>query len=245
MSALDSHDQQLAARWAATIERIRRAEADYGRREESVDLLAVSKTFPPARIRQVAELGQRCFGENYAQEALPKLRSLSDLALEWHFIGHIQSNKTAVIAKHFDWVHSVDRLKVAQRLSLHRPSEMSPLQVCVEVNLSGEHSKSGCPIESLPALALEVAKLPQLQLRGLMALPVLTDDYARQRAEFRRLRIALEELISLGIPVDTLSMGTSADLEAAIAEGATMVRVGTAIFGERNKPISRALESDA
>lgn len=234
MSAIDSRDPQLAVRWATTMERIRRAEACCSRREGSVELLAVSKAFAPIRIRQAAELGQRSFGENYVQEALQKLPFLLDLPLEWHFIGHIQSNKTAAIAKHFDWVHSVDRLKIAQRLSRHRPSEMSPLQVCLEVNLSGEPDKSGCNIESLPTLALEVAKLPQLRLRGLMGLPAPTDDYAQQRAEFRRLRLALDELVALGIPLDTLSMGTSGDLEAAIAEGASMVRVGTAIFGKRS-----------
>lgn len=245
MSVTNFHDPQLASRWMATIERIRRAEAYYGRREGAVELLAVSKTFPPTSIRQVAELGQRRFGENYVQEALPKLHSLSDLCLDWHFIGHIQSNKTAAIAEHFNWVHSVDRLKIAQRLSSQRPSKLAPLQICLEVNLSAERSKSGCDIQTLPALALEIAKLPNLQLRGLMALPAPADDGAIQRAAFRRLRIAMEDLIALGIPLDTLSMGTSGDLEAAIAEGATLVRVGTAIFGERGKRGRPASESAA
>lgn len=245
MSFAKSDDSQLKARWTLTMERIRRAEARYNRHEGCVALLAVSKTFSSADIRHAAELGQQRFGENYVQEALPKLRSLIDLDLEWHFIGHVQSNKTAAIAEHFNWVHSVDRLKIAQRLSTQRPSNRAPLQICLEVNVSGERSKSGCALTALSKLALEVAKLPQLQLRGLMALPALTGDMATQRAAFRRLRVAMEELIALGIPVDTLSMGTSSDLEAAIAEGATLVRVGTAIFGERAVGTSLESYSDA
>jgi len=240
----NSPDPQLASRWLATIERIRLAEARYGRRAGSVELLAVSKTFPPACLRQVAALGQRCFGENYVQEALPKLSSLSDLGLDWHFIGHIQSNKTAAIAENFSWVHSVDRLKIAQRLNSQRPDHLPPLQICLEVNLSAEPSKSGCDLEHLPDLALEIAKLPRLQLRGLMALPALTEDSAAQRSAFQRLRLAMENLIAQGIPLDTLSMGTSGDLEAAIAEGATLVRVGTAIFGARSRPGPPGSESD-
>lgn len=233
MSFANSDDSPLAARWVATLERIRHAEARYHRQQGSVDLLAVSKTFSSACIRQAAELGQRHFGENYVQEALPKVRSLLDLGLDWHFIGHLQSNKTAVVAEHFSWVHSVDRLKIAARLNAQRPRNLPPLQICLEVNVSGERSKSGCDIAALPTLALEVAKLPRLQLRGLMALPAPTDDMAIQRASFRRLRVAMEELLAFGIALDTLSMGTSRDLEAAIAEGATLVRVGTAVFGER------------
>lgn len=240
-----SQDPQLASRWLATIERIRRAEAHYGRKPGSVELLAVSKTFPPDQIRQVAALGQRRFGENYVQEAIPKLSSLSDLDLEWHFIGHIQSNKTAAIAENFSWVHSVDRLKIAQRLSSQRPTHLPSLQVCLEVNVSAEPSKSGCDIQSLPALALEIATIPRLQLRGLMALPALTGDSVAQRSAFQRLRLAMEDLIAQGIPLDTLSMGTSGDLEAAIAEGATLVRVGTAIFGTRSGSPPAGSESGA
>lgn len=240
-----SHDPQLSSRWLATIERIRCAEAHYGRKPGSVELLAVSKTFPPARIRQVAALGQRRFGENYVQEAIPKLSSLSDLDLEWHFIGHIQSNKTAAIAERFSWVHSVDRLKIAQRLSSQRPAHLPPLQICLEVNVSAEPSKSGCDLQGLSTLALEIAKLPRLQLRGLMALPALTDVSVAQRSAFQRLRVAMEDLIAQGIPLDTLSMGTSGDLEAAIAEGATLVRVGTAIFGTRSGSTPTGSESDA
>lgn len=209
------------------------AERRYGRPAGSVQLLAVSKTHPPETLRLAVAAGQRCFGENYLQEALAKIEALADLTLEWHFIGPIQSNKTRAIAEHFSWVHSIDRLKVAQRLSEQRPTTLPPLNVCVQVNVSDETSKSGCLLEELPALATAVAALPRLRLRGLMAIPAEEEELERQRVPFRLLRQASEALNSSGLTLDTLSMGMSDDLEAAIAEGATLVRVGSAIFGAR------------
>ncbi len=209
------------------------AECRYGRVPGAVRLLAVSKTHPAEALREAAAAGQDCFGESYLQEALPKIELLHDLGLEWHFIGPIQSNKTRPIAERFHWVHSVDRLKIAQRLSRQRPPELPALNVCLQVNVSGEASKAGCPPETLPALAREVAALPRLRLRGLMAIPAAATDLERQRLPFRSLRLALEALNDAGLALDTLSMGMSDDLEAAIAEGATLVRVGSAIFGSR------------
>ncbi|MDV9031593.1 YggS family pyridoxal phosphate-dependent enzyme [Pseudomonas sp. RAC1] len=197
----------------------------------SVQLLAVSKTKPASAIADLHRAGVRDFGENYLQEALTKQTELSDLPLIWHFIGPIQSNKTKAIAEHFDWVHSVDRLKIAQRLSEQRPTGLPPLNICLQVNVSGEDSKSGCTPEQLPALAQAVAALPNLRLRGLMAIPEPTDDPAAQHAAFARLR-QLQEALGLGL--DSLSMGMSHDLEAAIAQGATWVRIGTALFGARD-----------
>ncbi|MCP1641658.1 pyridoxal phosphate enzyme (YggS family) [Pseudomonas citronellolis] len=191
----------------------------------------MSKTKPAADIREAHAAGLDDFGENYLQEALGKQVELADLALTWHFIGPIQSNKTRPIAEHFHWVHSVDRLKVAERLSAQRPADLPPLNVCLQVNVSGEDSKSGCAPEELPALARAVAALPNLKLRGLMAIPEPTEDIAAQRAAFARLR---ELLTALNLGLDTLSMGMSHDLEAAIAEGATWVRIGTALFGARD-----------
>ncbi|MCP1724003.1 pyridoxal phosphate enzyme (YggS family) [Pseudomonas citronellolis] len=191
----------------------------------------MSKTKPAADIREAHAAGLDDFGENYLQEALGKQVELADLALTWHFIGPIQSNKTRPIAEHFHWVHSVDRLKVAERLSAQRPAHLPPLNVCLQVNVSGEASKSGCAPEELPALARAVAALPNLKLRGLMAIPEPTEDVAAQRAAFARLR---ELLTALNLGLDTLSMGMSHDLEAAIAEGATWVRIGTALFGARD-----------
>ena len=211
------------------------AAAAAGRAAETVGLLAVSKTFGAAAMRELAACGQREFGENYLQEALEKQAQLADLPLVWHFIGPIQSNKTRAIAENFSWVHGVDRLKIAERLSAQRPPDMSPLQVCIEVNVSGEASKGGVAVAELPALAEAVAKLPGLRLRGLMAIPAPTPDPAAQRAAFRRVREAYEDLIRRGHALDTLSMGMSGDLEAAILEGATIVRVGTALFGERTR----------
>ena len=213
------------------------AETRYGRTPGSAQLLAVSKTQPATALRAAATSGQRRFGENYLQEALAKIEALADLALEWHFIGPIQSNKTRPIAEHFDWVHSVDRLKIAERLSAQRPPALPPLNICLQVNVSGEASKSGCSLEELPALATAVAQLPHLRLRGLMAIPAPADDFDQQRIPLRELRLALEQLNARGLALDTLSMGMSDDLEAAIAEGATLVRVGSAIFGARpSKP---------
>ena len=205
---------------------------------DSVLLIAVSKTFGSDAVIAAADAGQRMFGENYLQEALDKKLAVAaarpDLALEWHFIGPIQSNKTRPIAENFDWVHAVDREKIAQRLSDQRPADIPPLQICLQVNVSGEDSKSGVsPAELLP-LARAVSAMPHLQLRGLMAIPEPTDDAERQRAPFIQLRQLAQQLREAGIETDTLSMGMSADMVAAIAEGATMVRVGTAIFGQRD-----------
>jgi PLP dependent protein len=206
-----------------------------GRPVQSVTLLAVSKTQTAAAIRDACAAGQHDFGENYVQEALRKQLELGDLrsALRWHLIGPLQSNKTREVAEHFDWVHTVDRVKVAQRLSDQRPAGLAPLQVCIQVNVSGEASKAGVAPGDVAPLARAVAALPRLELRGLMSIPEPSDDVAVQRAQHRRLRELLESLRAGGLEVDTLSMGMSADLEAAIAEGSTMVRVGTAIFGER------------
>ncbi|QDD91149.1 YggS family pyridoxal phosphate-dependent enzyme [Pseudomonas oryzihabitans] len=221
----------IAENSATVLERIAAASRTAGRDPATVGLLAVSKTKPAAALREAAAAGLRDFGENYLQEALDKQATLADLPLVWHFIGPIQSNKTRAIASHFDWVHSVDRLKIAQRLAEQRPAERGPLNICLQVNVSGEASKSGCHPDELPALATAVSQLPNLRLRGLMAIPEPTDDPASQRAAFARLR-ALSEALNLDL--DTLSMGMSQDLEAAIAEGATWVRIGTALFGARD-----------
>ena len=216
--------------------RIREAAQACGRDPESVGLLAVSKTKPAAAVREAHACGQRDFGENYLQEALNKQAELSDLALTWHFIGPIQSNKTRPIAEHFAWVHSVDRLKIAQRLSEQRAAALPVLKICLQVNVSGEASKSGVSPDELPALAAAVAKLPRLELAGLMAIPEPSPDEALLRSRFRMLaslRDALRQ--QLGLPLETLSMGMSDDLELAIAEGSTLVRVGSAIFGARQK----------
>jgi len=198
-----------------------------------VRLLAVSKTFPPAAVREAAQAGLRDFGENYVQEGVEKVLELSPLGLTWHYIGPIQSNKTRAIAEHFDWVHSIDRAKIAARLAEARGPGRSELQVCIQVNVSGEATKSGVDPAGAAQLAGEVAALPRLKLRGLMAVPEPTPDEALQRRRFGQLRELRDRLNREGFAMDTLSMGMSADLEAAIAEGATMVRVGTAIFGER------------
>jgi pyridoxal phosphate enzyme (YggS family) len=224
----------VEGRLRAVQARIARAVAEAGRDAGTVRLLAVSKTFGADAVRDMAACGQLEFGESYVQEALEKQAALADLPLLWHFIGPIQSNKTRAIAEHFSWVHSVDRLKIAGRLAGQRPPTLPPLQVCIELNVSGEVSKAGVSVSELPALADAVAALPRLQLRGLMAIPAPMGDRAAQRAAFRQVRQAFETLVAQGHPLDTLSMGMSADLEAAIQEGATIVRVGTALFGERN-----------
>ncbi len=211
--------------------RIREAAQASQRNFADIGLLAVSKTKPADAIREAHAVGVRDFGENYLQEALEKQTQLADLPLIWHFIGPIQSNKTRPIAEHFDWVHSVDRLKIAQRLSDQRPAHLPALNICLQVNISGEDSKSGCSPEELTALARAVVALPNLRLRGLMAIPEPTDDVAAQHAAFARLRQLRDEL---ALNLDTLSMGMSHDLEAAIAEGATWVRIGTALFGARD-----------
>ena len=212
---------------------------------QSVTLLAVSKTFGADAVRDAMAAGQRAFGENYVQEALAKIAALADRrdALEWHLIGPLQSNKTREVAEQFDWVHSVDRLKIAERLSAQRPDALPPLNVCVQVNVSGEASKSGVEPAALPALAHAVARLPRLRLRGLMSIPEPVDGFDAQRAPHRRLRELFEALNAEGLALDTLSMGMSADLEAAIAEGSTLVRVGSAIFGERSAPPAQRADS--
>lgn len=215
--------------------RIARACAAAQRPVQSVTLLTVSKTFGADAVREAAAAGERRFGENYVQEAIEKIEALADLRsrIEWHLIGPLQSNKTRVAAKYFDWVHSVDRLKIAERLSEQRPADLPPLNVCLQVNVSGEASKSGVAPDELPELAHAVATLRGVRLRGLMSIPEPSDDPAQQVAPHRQLRQLFERLQQEGLPLDTLSMGMSADLEAAIAEGSTMVRVGTAIFGRR------------
>jgi len=223
----------LEQRWNAVRQRLHTAEQVASRPVGSVHLIAVGKTHPAEAIRAVHALGQRDFGENYLQEALDKQAQLNDLDIVWHFIGPIQSNKTRAIAEHFGWVHSVDRLKIAERLSAQRPDGLPPLNVCIQVNVSGEASKSGVDFAELSALAQAIRSLPRLRLRGLMAIPEPTDDPERQRQAFRALRIAMSELDMSEL--DTLSMGMSDDLEAAVSEGATMVRIGTAIFGPRAK----------
>ncbi len=225
----------IRTRLAAVRRRILEAEKRFGRAPGSVKLLAVSKTFGPEAVAEAMEEGQRAFGENYLQEALAKIEALRERAPQWHFIGAIQSNKTRDIARHFDWVHTVDRLKIARRLSEQRPDELAPLNVCLQINISGEASKSGAAPEQAGALAAEIAALPRLKLRGLMAIPAREEKFERQRAAFTRLRTLKEEIEASGLPLDTLSMGMSNDLEAAIAEGATLVRVGSAIFGPRTQ----------
>ena len=213
------------------------AAQESGRPAESVQLLAVSKTFGADAVLEAVAAGQRAFGENYLQEGVDKIKAVQEAgapALEWHFIGPIQSNKTRPIAEHFDWVHTVEREKIAQRLSEQRPAGLAPLQICLQVNISGEASKSGVTPQELSALAHKVAALPNLTLRGLMAIPEPVEDYAQQRAAFAALRALYEQLRAEGLALDTLSMGMSADLRAAIVEGATIVRVGSAIFGSRN-----------
>jgi pyridoxal phosphate enzyme (YggS family) len=225
----------IATKLQQVRERIARACVAAQRPVRSVTLLAVSKTFGPEAVREAHAAGQRAFGENYVQEALAKAHDLADLrpSIEWHLIGPLQSNKTREVAALFDWVHSVDRLKLAERLSAQRPAGLPPLQLCLQVNISGETSKHGvAPAEAL-ALARAVSVLPNLRLRGLMSIPEAAADVALQRASHRALHELLDALGAQGLALDTLSMGMSADLESAIAEGATIVRVGTAIFGGR------------
>lgn len=226
MTTISTNLQAVRARIAAAAQLA-------GRAVEDIRLLAVSKTFPPERIREAALAGQIAFGENYLQESLGKIAALADLGLEWHFIGPLQSNKTRPVAEHFSWVHGIERLKIAERLSAARGAARPPLQVCIQVNVSGEASKSGVSPGETAALAHAVAGLPNLRLRGLMAIPEPTDDMPLARQRFAMLRELREVLNKAEMALDTLSMGMSHDLEAAILEGATIVRVGTAIFGER------------
>ena len=224
----------IAANLQAVRARIAAACIGAGRAADSVQLLAVSKTWPAASVREAVAAGQRAFGENYVQEAVTKAAELGDAGLEWHFIGPLQGNKTRLVAENFAWVHSVERLKIAERLAAQRPPKLPALQVCLQVNISGEVSKSGCSPHELPDLARAVAVLPGLRLRGLMAIPEPGDDVRLQRSRFALLRELRDRLATEGLALDTLSMGMSHDLEAAILEGATIVRIGTAIFGQRN-----------
>ncbi len=230
MENTDQRLQQLRAR-------ITDAEQRYSRTPGAVRLLAVSKTHSAEKILALINAGQLHIGESYLQEALPKISLLTDLVpardIQWHFIGPIQSNKTRDIAENFNWVHTVDRKKIAQRLNNQRPENMPALNVCLQVNISGESSKSGITLTNLPKLAENIMSLPRLKLRGLMAIPARSQDFEEQRLPFRQLRLALEGLNKNGLGLDTLSMGMSNDLEAAIAEGATIIRVGTALFGSR------------
>ena len=215
---------------------IAKAAAEASRDPSSVALLAVSKTFPASDVRAAFDAGQRAFGENYVQESVAKITDLASLRseIQWHFIGPLQSNKTKLVAENFDWVHSVDRLKIAERLSAQRPEGMPALNVCLQVNVSGEESKSGVAPEEALTVAHAIAALPNLKLRGLMSIPEPAASLDQQRAPHKRLRELMDTLRADGLQLDTLSMGMSADIEAAILEGATMVRIGTAIFGARD-----------
>ena len=206
-----------------------------------ITLLAVSKTVPASVIREAYSAGQLAFGENFVQEALDKIHGLRDLPLQWHFIGPIQSNKTRAIAENFSWVHSVDRLKIAQRLSEQRPANLPPLNVCLQINVSGEATKGGVAADEAASLAHAIAVLPRLQLRGLMAIPAPAAGLPAQRAPFAQMRELLQRLNTAGLKMDTLSMGMSHDMTAAILEGATIVRVGTAIFGSRNQELKNIM----
>jgi pyridoxal phosphate enzyme (YggS family) len=232
--------RSVAENLQAVRERIAQAAAAAGRPGAAVTLVAVSKTQPPERVREAHAAGQRAFGENYVQEAIEKMQALGDLDLEWHLIGPLQSNKTRLAASRFHWVQTVQSERIARRLAAQRPAELGALNVLIQVNVSGEASKSGVAPEETAALAHAVARLPNLRLRGLMAIPEPHADPARLRAQFRRLRELFELLRREGLALDTLSMGMSEDLETAIAEGATMVRVGTAIFGARARVRSAA-----
>lgn len=232
-------------------ERVARACAAAGRDVKTVTLLAVSKTFGPDDVAAAVAAGQRAFGENYIQEGVEKVLAMRALlpgqTLEWHCIGPVQSNKTRLVATHFDWVHSVDRLKIAQRLSEQRPEDRAPLQVCLQVNVDGGANKSGVAPDELPALAHAVAALPRLRLRGLMCIPEPSEDPMVQRSAFRQVRGLLQGLVDQGLSLDVLSMGMSDDLEPAVAEGSTMVRVGRAIFGHRprKEPVTASAAGSA
>ena len=234
--ALEDNDpdaDDIAAALARVRARIEAAERKFGRVPGSVSLLAVSKKKPAAAVRRAHDAGQSAFGENHLQEAVAKMDALGDLGLEWHFIGPVQSNKTRPIAARFDWVHSIDRIKVARRISEQRPDHLAPINACIQINVSGESTKSGIALDELADFSREVRGLPRLKLRGLMAIPEPTPDFESQRIPLRTLGNALAALEQQGIMLDTLSMGMTDDMEAAIAEGATIVRVGTAIFGAR------------
>ena len=223
----------IAVRLQGVQDRIARAAQAAGRAVDEVALIAVTKTVAADRIAEAYRCGQRAFGENYVQESLAKIAALHDLPLEWHYIGPIQSNKTRAIAEHFQWVHSIDRVKIAERLAASRSADQPPLNVCIQINVSGESTKGGVPPGDELSIAQAIAALPRLRLRGLMTIPEPTDDVSLQRRRYAEVRKARDGLVAAGYAVDTLSMGMSDDLEAAIAEGATIVRVGTAIFGAR------------
>ena len=235
----------VASRLQAVKDRIARVAQSVGRSPDDITLLVASKTHQAERVREAWHAGQKIFGENYLQEALAKMPDLADLPIEWHFIGPIQSNKTKRITENFVWVHSVDRIKIADRLAKDRPESLPPLQICLQVNVSGEDSKSGVQPEELVQLAAHVVRLPRLKLRGLMAVPELTTATALQRSQFHMLWGLFDRLRKDGYELDTLSMGMSEDMEIAIAEGATTVRVGTAIFGPRRYPIPEELAARA
>ena len=226
----------IPGRVMAVHNRLARAALAFSRQPGDITLLAVSKTYDHTAVRATAQTGQRDFGENYLQEALDKQKAVANPNLVWHFIGPIQSNKTRGIAENFAWAHSVDRLKIAERLSYQRPDGMPPLNLCIEVNISGETSKSGAAPDSVLQLAEEIASLPRVHLRGLMAIPAPSACLRQQRLAFHQVRALFNTLNARGLKLDTLSMGTSGDFEAAIAEGSTMVRIGTAIFGARRCP---------
>ena len=232
---LDSATRNLRTHWEDTRKRIATAATRWGRLCDSVGLVAISKGHAASALRTVAGFGQRDFGENYLQEALPKLQALADLSLTWHFTGQLQGNKTRTVAEHFHWVHTLDRERIAVRLNDQRPHYAPPLNVCLQVSLEDEPGKGGVPPEQLLTLAQSVAKLPKLKLRGLMCIPPPRDTFEEQRALFEQLAAHQRRLVDAGFELDTLSMGMSADLEAAVAAGATWVRIGTAIFGERVK----------
>jgi pyridoxal phosphate enzyme (YggS family) len=223
----------IANSLAAVRAQIEAAEQRAGREPGSVQLLAVSKTKPAEAVEAAFAAGQRMFGENQLQDALPKVTAMAGRGAEWHFIGPVQGNKTRQVAEHFDWVQSIDRDRIVRRLSDHRPEGLAPLNVCIQFNVSGEQSKSGATADELPALCELVAQMPNLSLRGLMAIPAPSTSEADQRAAFAQVRETFENLQARGFAIDTLSMGMSGDIGAAIAEGATMVRVGTAVFGGR------------
>lgn len=226
-------DSSIGTRLADLKAKIQQIESKYQRESGSTHLLAVSKTKSVEEIAEAISHGQREFGENYLQEAVQKISVLANKKLTWHFIGPIQKNKTKQIAEHFDWVHSVDRLIIAERLNSQRPKSLVPIQICIQVNIDNEATKSGVLVEEIEDIAKVISKLTRIKLRGLMAIPQPSNDINEQRQHFKQLRIQLEKLNDLGLNLDTLSMGMSGDIEAAIAEGATIVRVGTAIFGKR------------
>ncbi len=229
------NEPHISHKLSAIRQRLQQAEVLSGREDDPVTLLAVSKQQPAAAIAACHAQGQRCFAESYLQEALPKLDALQALAIEWHFIGRLQANKTAAVARHFSWVQSVDRFRIARRLSQQRPPELTPLNVCVQVNISADPAKAGVGSDDVAELCRQIDGLPALRLRGLMAIPAVAGTSALRRQEFARLRRLYQSLREQGFALDTLSMGMSGDLEEAVLEGATMVRIGSALFGQRGE----------